>query len=156
MSTTTLQYLEIDLGNLSCSSFILSTILSSGGRFESATKLQKLAFLSIYENGLEHFTDFKWHHYGPFSKELQDTVSMLSNEDLIVEESINRTSYSGKPYTITRLSLTPRGYEMAKKAMEEITAKNKKALFETMDKYSCKPLSKILEYVYNAYNPEDL
>jgi uncharacterized protein YwgA len=144
------------LENVNCASFILTTILNSGGTFESSTKLQKIAFLSIYENGMEAFTEFKWHHYGPYSNELQDAVDVLSEEGLIIEESLDRVSYSGKPYTVKRLSLTPKGRIIANSRLNEINSKNKTALFDTIDKYGNKPLSKILEYVYNAYSPEDL
>ena len=134
----------------------MATILNSGGCFESATKLQKIAFLSIYENGLEAFTEFKWHYYGPYSKEIQDTVENLVKKGIVFEESIDRVSYSGNPYTVTRLTLTPRGMEEAKLEMQRINPKNKSALFDTINKYGDRPLSKILEYVYNAYSPQDL
>lgn len=141
---------------MDCASFILATLLNSGGTFESATKLQKLAFLSIYESGLESFTGFKWHYYGPYSKELQDTVETLTEEGLVTEKSIDRISYSGNEYTVKRLSLTLEGREVAEAIVAEINNQDKAALFETIDKYGNKPLSKILEYVYNAYSPEDL
>ena len=144
------------LASMDCKSFILTTLLNSGGTFESATKLQKIAFLSIYESGLEAFTEFKWYHYGPFSKEIQDTVDILCEKSLVVEESINRVSASGNPYTIKRLTLTPKGLEAAKLAANNIGAKNKTALFDTINRVGDKPLSKVLEYVYNAYSPEDL
>jgi uncharacterized protein YwgA len=141
---------------MDCKSFILATLLNSGGTFESATKLQKIAFLAIYENGLETFTEFIWHHYGPFSRELQEAVGTLSREGLVNDESIERTSYSGSIYTIKRLSLTPRGKESAKNIVASMESKNKVALLETIDRYESKPLSIILQYVYTAYSPEDL
>ena len=153
---TTYKVLAIHMGNINCAAFILSTILNSGGTFESATKLQKIAFLSIYENNLETFTEFKWHHYGPFSKEIENTVNSLTQENMIVEETINRTSYSGNKYTIKRLSLTPKGHALAKISIAKINTHNKTALLDTINKYGNKPLNKILEYVYNAYTPDDL
>lgn len=141
---------------MNCASFILSTILNSGGTFESATKLQKIAFLSIYENGLETFTEFKWHHYGPFSREIQTTVEGLARKKIIREESIDRVSYSGTPYTTKRLTLTPKGLEMAKVIVGKVNLENKNALYETINKWGDRPLSRILEYVYNAYSPQDL
>lgn len=136
--------------------FILATILNSGGVFESATKLQKLAFLSIYENNLEAFTDFTWYHYGPFSRELQNTVQELSNDQLVVEEEITRTSFSGNEYTLKRISLTPEGNQVARRVIEEMDPRNKTALLESIDKYGHKALSNIIQYVYSAYSPEDL
>ncbi len=141
---------------MNCRSFILATLLNSGGSFESATKLQKVAFLSIYENGLETFTTFKWHHYGPYSKELQETTEALSREGLVIEESINRTSYSGNDYTVKKLSLTKKGMEQALPLTKQLKDKDKISLLETIDKYGDRPLSRILEYVYSAYSPEDL
>ena len=75
---------------------------------------------------------------------------------IVVEESIDRVSYSGNPYTVTRLTLTPKGMEEAKLEMQRINSKNKTALFDTIKQYGDRPLSKILEYVYNAYSPQDL
>jgi uncharacterized protein YwgA len=131
-------------------------LLNSGGTFESATKLQKIAFLSIYESGLEAFTEFTWHHYGPFSRELQEEVDALAEDDLINERSIDRISYLGNEYTVKCLSLTARGKEVAESIVATMTDKNKKALLETIDKYGSKHLSQILQYVYTAYSPEDL
>ena len=141
---------------MNCTSFILATLLNSGGTFESATKLQKIAFLSTHENRLDSFTNFKWHHYGPYSEELEDTVKTLARDGLLTEESINRTSYSGNEYTIKRLGLTPKGVDNAIAEVRKMSLKNREVLFDTLDKYGNKPLSKILEYVYNAYSPEDL
>lgn len=141
---------------MDCESFILATLLNSGGTFESATKLQKIAFLSIYENGLEVFTDFIWHHYGPFSRELQDEVDNLARKRLVIEESITRTSYLGNEYTVKRLSLTPQGKEIAESIVANMDGKNKRALLETLDKFGSRYLSQILQYVYSAYSPEDL
>jgi uncharacterized protein YwgA len=140
---------------MDCKSFILATLLNSGGIFESATKLQKLAFLSIYENGLEAFTNFTWHHYGPFSRELQEEVDTLARETLVNEKSINRISYHGNEYTVKCLILTPRGKEVAESIIATMSERNKKALLETIDKYGNKHLSQILQYVYTAYSPED-
>ena len=141
---------------MDCKSFILATLLNSGGTFESATKLQKIAFLSIYENSLEAFTEFTWHHYGPFSRELQEEVETLSGEKLVEERIINRTSYQGNEYAVKRLSLTPKGKEVAESIVAAMNDKNKKALLETIDKYGSRHLSQILQYVYTTYSPEDL
>ena len=141
---------------MDCKSFILATLLNSGGTFESATKLQKIAFLSIYENCLEVFTTFKWHNYGPFSRELQEEVETLAKEKIVDEESINRTSYLGNEYTVKRLSLTTQGKEIAQCVVATIDAKNRQALLDTIDKFGDKHLSQILQYVYTAYSPEDL
>lgn len=139
-----------------CRSFILTLLRAYGGTIESATKIQKLAFLSIRENGLDPFTGFKWHYYGPFSKEIQDTVEALRNQRIVSEKEINRVSYSGKKYTIKRLSLTARGKRLADSENCRIDSDNEAALFGTIEKYGNKPLAKILDYVYKAYSPEDL
>lgn len=140
---------------MNCSQFILATLLNCGGVFESATKLQKIAFLSIHENNLEAFTDFTWYHYGPFSRELQNTVEELSENGLVIEEELNRTSYSGHEYTLKRLSLTPKGKQIANTIVAEMNMNNKSSLLETIDKYGDKSLGKILQYVYRAYSPDD-
>lgn len=143
------------MAKIDCTSFILATLLNSGGTFESVTKLQKLAFLSINENGLKPFTIFKWHYYGPYSKDIQDTIETLKEQRIVSEKEINRTSYSGNEYTIKRLSLTSKGRKLAENEIAKISDRNKDALFGTIEKYGNKPLAKILDYVYKAYNPED-
>ena len=148
--------LEVMVSDMNCSQFILATLLNSGGVFESATKLQKIGFLSIYEKGLEAFTEFSWYHYGPFSKELQDTVETLNNEGLVIEEKLNRVSSSGNEYIIKRLTLTQKGKQKAKSVIAEMNGPNKLSLFETINQYGNKSLGKILQYVYSAYSPEDL
>lgn len=136
-------------------SFVLATILNSGGTFESATKLQKLAFLSIHENGLVPFANFKWHHYGPFSRELENTVGELNHKGLITEKEIKRTSYFGDNYNIKKMCLTPKGLRVIQKVLPSINKSDIKALSITIRQYGNKPLSTILEYVYNAYKSED-
>ena len=140
---------------MDCAIFILATLLNSGGKFESATKLQKLAFLSIYENGMDPFTNFKWHHYGPYSKELQDTVNILTEEGLVNEETIERISYSGNLYTVKRLTLTPEGRAKINDEIDVVDEKSKVALVKTLAQYGNKPLARILDYVYKAYNSQD-
>lgn len=143
------------VADMNCNQFILATLLNSGGIFESVTKLQKIAFLSIYENGLETFTEFTWHRYGPFSRELQDSVETLDKEGLVIEEELNRISYSGNEYTVKRLSLTQKGRQMAVSVFADMDIPNKTSLLETIDKYGNKSLGKIIQYVYTAYSPED-
>jgi uncharacterized protein YwgA len=126
-----------------------------GGTIESATKIQKIAFLSIRENGLEPFTSFKWHLYGPFSEEIQNTVKVLKKQRIVSEREISRTSFSGKEYTIKRLSLTAKGRRLTEDETCRIDANNRKALLGTIEKYGNKPLTAILDYVYKAYSPAD-
>lgn len=140
---------------LDCPTFILVLLYNCGGSFESATKLQKIAFLSVFENGLEPFTHFKWHHYGPYSEELQKTVENLSEQRLVVEKQLNRTSFSGDAYTIRKLSLTEKGKQLIEEEISAIDAKDKQALTRTIEQYADQPLSRILDYVYKAYNPRD-
>lgn len=147
---------ELSAHSVDCRVFILALLRDYGGTIESATKIQKLAFLSIRENGFNPFTSFKWHYYGPFSEEIQDTVEALKSQGIVSEKEINRVSYSGKEYTIKRLSLTARGKRLAESENCRIDSDNEAALFRTIEKYGNKPLAKILDYVYKAYSPEDL
>jgi uncharacterized protein YwgA len=140
---------------MDCRSFILTLLQAYGGTIESATKIQKLAFLSIRENGLEPFTSFKWHYYGPFSEEIQNTVKVLKKQRIVSEKGISRTSYSGKEYTVKRLSLTAKGRRLTEDENFGIATNNERALLGTIEKYGNKPLTAILDYVYKAYGPED-
>jgi uncharacterized protein YwgA len=154
------RFIKVIVGNalkkMEPSSFILAMLLNSGGTFESVTKLQKLAFLAIREKGLESFTDFKWHFYGPYSEEIQKTIDNLKEQHIISERVFERTSYFGDKYTIKRLSLTPQGRTLAYSAISRLSNQNRTALFRTIEEYGDKPLARILDYVYKAYSPETL
>ena len=141
---------------VNCRSFVFTLLNAYGGTIESVTKIQKLAFLSIRENGLEPFTSFRWHYYGPYSKDIQDAINTLKEEGIVSEKEFCRTSYSGDEYTIKRLSLTAKGRRLAENQSGGFGGENKAALLKTIEKYGNKPLAKILDYVYKAYSPEDL
>jgi uncharacterized protein YwgA len=141
---------------MDCTSFILATLLNSSGIFESVTKLQKLAFLSIYEHGLERFTSFKWHYYGPFSTDIQNTINDLEEKGILSEKELNRVSCSGNEYTIKQFTLTMKGRRLAERWNTKISKENRIALVETIEEYGSRPLAEILDYVYKAYSPEDL
>jgi uncharacterized protein YwgA len=140
---------------MDCGSFILITLLNAGGTFGSVTKLQKLAFLSIQETDIESFTEFKWHLYGPFSKEIEDTIDALHTQGILVEKEISRMNHFGDEYTVKQLSLTTKGRKLAENKIGEINECEKKAILATIDKYGDRPLAQILDYVYKAYDAKD-
>lgn len=136
--------------------FILLLLTEYGGSLESVTKLQKMAFLSIYEGGVSPFTDFEWYHYGPYSRELQEVVELLDEGGLISEEEERKTSYFGDIYTVKTLRLTPRGKRALEEKMSNIDSEERRAIRNILRQYGDRPLSKLLDYVYKAYSPSDL
>jgi len=136
--------------------FVLLLLKECGGYFESSTKIQKIAFLSIYENEMPSFTDFTWYNYGPYSKELSETIDRMNLDGLINIKEETLISRFGDEYKIHKYYLTKKGYNKLQKNMNMINNDEKFSLYKTLRFYGKKPLSEVLNYVYEAYSPEDL
>lgn len=140
---------------IDCESFVLAVLNEFGGSFESATRLQKLAFLSIYENRIPHFTEFRWYRYGPYSIDLTNAVNSLHERGLINIEDIQGVSRFGDEYTVRRISFTERGSHQLPKLVQ-LDSDEIISLRKTIRQYGHQNLSDLLGYVYGAYSPEDL
>ncbi|MGK4005327.1 hypothetical protein WMF31_22045 [Sorangium sp. So ce1036] len=70
---------------------LLAMVAAMGGRLESRIRLQKSAYL-LKRVGVDDFrtTPFKYHHYGPYSRALSDTLQEAIASDLLKE---NRAEY---------------------------------------------------------------
>lgn len=70
---------------------LLSLVAAMGGQLESRIRLQKSVYL-LKMMGAEDFraTSFKYHHYGPYSRSLSDTLQDAIASGLLQE---NRTDY---------------------------------------------------------------
>lgn len=79
---------------------LLVLVDASNGEIETRIKVQKLAYLL----GLRGFPDFKscnffYHNYGPYSREISDTLQFATSAGLLAEEKsplgegINKYSY---------------------------------------------------------------
>ncbi len=146
---------EMTLSKMDCTSFILTMLLNSGEAFESVTRLQKLAFLSIQETDIKPFTRFKWHLYGPFSREIEDTIDVLERQGILVEKEISRMNHFGDEYIVKRLSLTLEGRKVAEDCIGRINEHEKTNILAIINKYGDRPLAQILDYVYKAYDAKD-
>lgn len=85
---------------------LLSMVNAMGGRLESRIRLQKSAYL-LRAAGVRDFrgTTFKYHHYGPYSRPLSDTLQEAVVSDLLREE---RSEYKEEQSKYT-YELTPAG-----------------------------------------------
>jgi|SRR5215831_2252646 len=81
---------------------IPSLLSAAGGEIVGKVRLQKIVYL-LDQIGLDSGYSYEYHHYGPYSAELADSV----DEDVIfgqVEEISQRRANDGVPYSIFRVS----------------------------------------------------
>ncbi|WP_437491954.1 hypothetical protein WME75_16670 [Sorangium sp. So ce1014] len=66
---------------------LLTMVAAMGGRLESRIRLQKSAYL-LKSVGVDDFraTPFKYHHYGPYSRALSDTLQEAIASNLLRED----------------------------------------------------------------------
>lgn len=71
---------------------LLRLICGSGGQVEGRVRIQKAAFL-LGSKGIDYFDpqDFVYHHHGPYSRTLSDTLHEAVSFDLVEE---HRDSFS--------------------------------------------------------------
>jgi uncharacterized protein YwgA len=124
--------------------FILS-ILESVGKIRGRVRFQKMVFLGQMELQQPKLFDFSKHYYGPYSRELAETLERMIFEGDILEDAEvlgDRIRY------VYRLSEV--GRADAEKDLLEIREDRK----EILRRLSKLPLSAILDYVYKKYLPE--
>jgi uncharacterized protein YwgA len=66
----------------------LGVLFRSLGKVEGRKKLQKIVHI-LQEFGVPFGVKFGYHHYGPFSDELQDLLHSLRHDGLISEKQVN-------------------------------------------------------------------
>lgn len=78
---------------------VVSLVESMGGRLEHRIRLQKSAYL-LQRLGLADFEEapFKYHHYGPYSRWISDSLQYAISAGLLVEEQEGRPD-GGMKYT---------------------------------------------------------
>lgn len=136
--------------------FVMILLDCFNGRIESATRVQKLAFLTIQESNVSSFANFRWRNFGPFSGELKRSLDEMNRNGLIRIEKEERITFMGDPYTITIFQLTEDGQERVERLKEQVDETILSAIHEIIDQYGYQPLNKLLNYVYTAYSPDDL
>lgn len=137
-------------------SFLLLLFEEFNGRVESETRIQKLSFLAKEEKEINLGIKFKWHHYGPFSKELKDCLVELRNKKLIKIDKRTRLTFMGDPYKIHVFRLTNSGRSRAKQLRERLPKENQQVIRNLTITYGHIPLNDLLEHIYKTYSPDDL
>lgn len=135
--------------------FVLMLLDASKGILESETRIQKLAFLGIQEEGLPRFTHFVWEKYGPLSKEMWRTLHKMEREGLLDIREEKRTTFMGDPYKLRIFELTEEGHREASE-LERIHDNEFILVNKLFIKYGDEPLDSLLNYVHTAYSPDDL
>lgn len=122
---------------------LLLALLKLVPEIRGRTRLQKIVFLGQKELGLPPLFDYSKHYYGPYSKDLIDTIDQMIMQGDIVENEENLGEYTRYTYKLS---------DQEKSVQESIPdlsldLESKDAL----KKLSNVPLKKILEYVYSKY-----
>jgi uncharacterized protein len=85
--------MSIDIPNL---------LNAAGGAIVGKVRLQKIVYL-LDQMGMNSGYSYEYHHYGPYSAELADSV----DEDVVfgrIEEVSQRRASDGVPYSVFRVS----------------------------------------------------
>ena len=80
---------------------IAAVVAAAGGRLIGRVRLQKAVYL-LQQLGLKSNFGFEYHHYGPFSRDLDNAVADAKAFDLI-EEQFERRHSDGATYSIFTL-----------------------------------------------------
>ncbi len=136
--------------------FLLLLLDELNGTIESETRIQKLAFLTEREIDLNLGIGFKWHHYGPYSKDVTNRLQGLKKEEMMTIKKERRVTFMGDSYTIKTFSLTPEGRVKAKKIRERVSNRILENIRSLIKQYGLKRLSDLLNYIYMSYSPKDL
>jgi uncharacterized protein YwgA len=80
---------------------VAAIVSAAGGRLVSRVRLQKTAYL-LDQLGLNSGFDYEYHHYGPYSRDLDNAVLDAWAFDL-VDESFGRRESDGARYSIFSL-----------------------------------------------------
>jgi uncharacterized protein YwgA len=83
--------------HFSAMDFVTQLIALNGGKLVGKTRLQKTAFL-IQALLRKDVFDFDYHHYGPFSEDLAETIDIATARGRITQES--RIGFYEMPYVV--------------------------------------------------------
>jgi len=116
------------------------------------TRIQKMVFLGIKEEGLPYTYKFTKHYYGPFCMELTGSLSSLVADGALEEQNVVYP-FVGKYGQVIeyRYSLTPFGIELLKIYSTELTDSEKKKIKNLCEKFDGMSLDKLISYVYSKY-----
>ena len=115
----------------------------------SRTRIQKMVFLGKEKGKLPYTYEFSSHYYGPFSRELAESIASLVAEGALEERS------TGYPYSNEfgqvveyDYSLTPFGLELLKIYSTELTNEEKTKIQKLCDKFDKMSLQELISYVH--------
>lgn len=89
---------------------LLYLINKSEGFFSHRIRLQKMVLLAQKEFNTPFSYSYESYYYGPYSRELQTTISNLISDGLLIEETIE-SPYGNVSYYY---KATPKGTELSK------------------------------------------
>lgn len=140
-------------------------------RCNGITRLEKLLFLVEKETAvpqeIQSPFSFEAYHYGPYSREVYDSVDLLRSLRLLDERRVDVATGldvseeasaldafdtdSADAYVERQLFLTPDGKDIARVLSTRLSPASKKALAVLKDRYGTMPLRQLLRYVYGKY-----
>ncbi len=85
---------------------VAAVLAAAGGELTGRVRLQKAVYL-MDRLGLESGLSFHYHHYGPFSRDLDNAIADAKAFGL-VEEEFERRQSDGATYSIFRLKKRPK------------------------------------------------
>jgi len=125
--------------------YVALKLVSELGGINGRTKFQKIVFIGQKERRLPEVFKFNGYYYGPYSKELTDTIEMLIKLGLINEKVIIGEEYIEYIYTITE-----EGKGALKRLEMEMEDKPKIAI-PYLKKFKKMSRGEIIGYVYSKY-----
>lgn len=88
--------------------YVAEIVCAAGNRLVSRVRLQKIAYL-LEQKGIQSCLNYSYHHYGPYSRDLDAAVLDAEAFDL-VEENFDRRKSDGARYSIFSCKNTLDGY----------------------------------------------
>lgn len=96
---------------------VAAVLAAAGGELTGRVRLQKAVYL-MDQLGLESGLSFDYHHYGPFSRDLDNAIADAKAFGL-VEEEFERRQTDGATYSIFRLMGQPKAEAFGKLGAEK-------------------------------------
>lgn len=112
------------------------------------TYLQKFIYLLNREVFKDELFEYKYYKYGPYSSEINESITILENSNL-VEESAEETKGLKTAYTY---KLTTHGEKIASKIFHtELTVKERDKLMNYATEFKNHSPTELLLHVYQKY-----
>jgi uncharacterized protein YwgA len=96
---------------------VTAVIAAAGGKLTSRVRLQKSVYL-LDQLGLGSGFDYSYHHYGPYSRDLDNAIADAKAFDLL-EEGFGRRQSDGAPYSIFEVKGAPKGSVFSHLSLEK-------------------------------------